>query len=176
MRARVSPACRKTTEHRLLRCVPTRILRVPRLRSNRVSNAGHRETHVNPSFALPKCLGFFIREYILSRIANVPSYLMYLKKGRWKQINIMKKKSKKKQKVNKRCIEKYFSTGRWSETLCWWKMFRNIKSKEFITILVFIYLLLLIFSFRIEFTFHISFHVYFFLYKLKFLFLFTWIY
>lgn len=35
----------------LLRCVPTRILRVSRLRGNRVSNAGNRETHVNPFFA-----------------------------------------------------------------------------------------------------------------------------
>lgn len=45
-------ACRKTGEQqRLLRCVPTRILRVSRLRGNRVSNAGNRETHVNPLFA-----------------------------------------------------------------------------------------------------------------------------
>lgn len=45
-------ACRKTGEQQwLLRCVPTRILRVSRLRGNRVSNAGNRETHVNPFFA-----------------------------------------------------------------------------------------------------------------------------
>lgn len=41
-------AGRAVSSEWLLRCVPTRILRVPRLRGNRVSDAWHRETHVNP--------------------------------------------------------------------------------------------------------------------------------
>lgn len=37
-----------------MRTDATRILRVPRLRSNRVSDAGHRETHVNLFLGVPK--------------------------------------------------------------------------------------------------------------------------
>lgn len=37
-----------------MRTDATRILRVSRLRSNRVSDAGHRETHVNLFLGVPK--------------------------------------------------------------------------------------------------------------------------
>lgn len=47
------PRRKSGEKQRLLRCVPTRILRVSRLRSNRVSDAGNRETHANFSLAGP---------------------------------------------------------------------------------------------------------------------------